>query len=79
MLTFKLIKIINLYYYKIWDNFHYFGLTHGKGWYCEPEWLLEFLKMFENMYKRIEYFIEEKAQKKAARQYHNPTVNDGRY
>jgi hypothetical protein len=50
-----------IYYYRIWSNYHYFGLPHNQGWYAERDWLLEFLKRFENAYKRVESFFEAKA------------------
>lgn len=54
---------IFIYYYNLWENFHYFGLPHGKGWIDEREWLLNFLKVFENAYNVVQNFIELKGLK----------------
>jgi len=50
-----------IYYYRIWENFHYFGLPHGRGWTDEREWVLEFLKVFENEYNITQNFLDKKA------------------
>ena len=52
------------YYYKIWENFHYFGLPYGKGWANEKAWLLEFLKAFTKAKESVDVFIENKMSKK---------------
>lgn len=54
-----------LYYYKIWENYSYFGLPHGKGWLYEREWLLEFLKVFDKAKQQIEIMVEQRESKKA--------------
>ena len=54
-----------IYYYRIWENFHYFGLPHGAGWIEERQWLLDFLKVFERANKDVEFFVEMRARKKA--------------
>jgi hypothetical protein len=38
-------------YYDLWENYHYFGLPHGKGWINELPWVVDFLKHFEKVYK----------------------------
>jgi hypothetical protein len=52
------------YYYRIWENFHYFGLPAGRGWQAEREWMLEFLKIFEKAHKSVLHFLEMMAMKK---------------
>jgi hypothetical protein len=52
------------YYYKIWENYHYFGLPHNSGWSEERQWLLEFLKIFEKNYNSCKNLIEVKMSKK---------------
>ena len=52
------------YYYKLWENFHYFGLPQGKGWQAEREWLLEILKAFEKASESVKYFVQDKMSKK---------------
>jgi hypothetical protein len=51
------------YYYNVWENYHFFGLPHGKGWVNEPEWLIEFLKSFEKAYRKFQNWEIEKASK----------------
>jgi hypothetical protein len=55
-----------MYYFKIWENFHFFGLPQGKGWEAERTWLLEFLKVFERLYKAVNIFVENKMAKKGS-------------
>ena len=50
-----------IYYYVIWENYHYFGLPHGSGWGAERQWLLDFIKRFEKTFKNVESFLEKKA------------------
>lgn len=61
------VKIIPLdgfpHYYGIWENFHYFGLPNGGGWYNELPWVIDFLKMFERIYNEIEGFRMERRRK----------------
>lgn len=52
------------YYLDIWDNFHHFGLPHATGWSSERQWLLNFLKMFENAFKSVQYYNEQQAYKR---------------
>ena len=43
-----------LYYYDIWETYHFLGLPHGNGWNNEKPWLIQFLKSFDivfNMYQ----------------------------
>lgn len=48
------------YYFRIWDDFHFFGLPNGKGSSFEKRWLLDFLKLFQNTYNMTLNFIESK-------------------
>jgi len=48
------------YYYKLWENFYYFGLPLNRGWASEREWLIEFLKVFIKTHKAVENFLEIK-------------------
>ncbi len=52
------------YYYKLWEDFHYFGLPHGKGSAQERRWLLEFLKAFDRAFKDVEAFIQTRELRK---------------
>ena len=51
------------YYLDIWSNFHHFGLPHGKGWIAERQWLLNFIKIFEKVFKEVQDFVQEKDKK----------------
>lgn len=44
------------YYYDIWENYHEFGLPHGKGSLYECNWLLDFVKYFNRIFNDIEIF-----------------------
>lgn len=52
------------HYYQIWEDFHYFGLPHGRGSSKERRWLLDFLKVFTRTHKQVESFLEMREIKK---------------
>jgi hypothetical protein len=54
-----------LYYYELWDNFHYFGYPQNMDWTESPKWFNDVLKYFENSFIQVQNMIEEKAIKKA--------------
>lgn len=54
-----------LYYYELWENFHYFGYPQGMNWIDAPEWFNNILKTLENAYTQIQNFIEAQEMKKA--------------
>lgn len=43
-------------YFDLWENFHHFGLPHGKGFINELPWVIDFLKYFENIYESIKTY-----------------------
>lgn len=43
-------------YYEMWENYHYFGLPHGKGWIDELPWVINFLKYFNKIHNDIEIY-----------------------
>jgi len=47
-------------YYELWENYHYFGLPHGKGWINELPWVVDFLKYYDKIYNEIEVYRIEK-------------------
>lgn len=53
-----------VYYYKLWEDFHYFGLQGGAGSGSERRWYLEFIKTFEKSYKDTVAYIEAREMKK---------------
>lgn len=53
-----------IYYYKLWEDFHYFGLQSGAGSGSERRWYLEFIKTFEKSYKDAVAYIEAREMKK---------------
>ena len=52
------------YYYKIWQNCDKFGLPHGKGWFHERNWLLEFVKMYDNANNSVDNMLQIQAMRK---------------
>ena len=42
------------YYYDIWENYHFFGLPHDRGWNAEEKWLIHFLKAFQKTFQLFE-------------------------
>lgn len=53
-----------LYYYRIWEDFHYFGLPHGRGSVNERRWVLDIIKIFEKANQSVQVFIEDRMSKK---------------
>jgi hypothetical protein len=51
------------HYFEMWENFHYFGLPNGKGWYNELPWVINMLKSFQRIYNEIESFRIERRSK----------------
>jgi len=47
-------------YYELWENYHYFGLPHGRGWINELPWVVDFLKFYDKIYNEIEVYKIEK-------------------
>jgi hypothetical protein len=50
-----------IYYYDLWDNFHYFGYPNSLDWTEAKTWFNTILKRFENAYNRTQDFIIAKA------------------
>jgi hypothetical protein len=48
------------YYFLTWEDYHYFGLPHGKGSLDELPWLLDFLKYFDRLFQAIENYRLDK-------------------
>lgn len=69
--TGKPVKLIGIdisvfaYYYKLWEDYHYFGLPGGRGSSSERRWLLEHLKTFEKAYRMTKDWMQEQAQRRA--------------
>ena len=42
------------HYFELWENFHYFGLPHGKGWIEEKPFVIQILKAFQKCFDLYE-------------------------
>ena len=43
------------FYYEVWENYHYFGLPHGKGSAYEKPWVIQIIKTFQKCFDLYQY------------------------
>lgn len=53
-----------VYYYKIWENYNYFGYPYGMDWTEARTWFNEFLKSFDKVKEQCNVLIEKRMSKK---------------
>lgn len=55
-----------MYYYDIWEKWHYLKMTPhgGRGWLDEPKWIITTLILFEKLFSELEVFEIKQARKK---------------
>jgi len=48
-----------VYYYKLWQNYSFFGYPQGMNWLESPQWFNDLLIMFQNASVKIQNLIDE--------------------
>lgn len=50
---------IFVHYYKLWQNYSFFGYPQGMNWLEMPDWFNDLLIMFQNASVKIQNLIDE--------------------